>query len=358
MPAPRSSISLAFWLSAAILVPTFAQGATPSTTRISGARTLLPEGAAGEFTSDWPIGLEPDMVFDAGEVRSLSVVALGQALFFDKGLSRDGSVSCATCHDPDHGFASPEPLAIGIEGRRGARNSPTIVNRAFGLSQFWDGRAATLAEQALGPLLGESEMGMTRSAIEAYVGGSTDYVEGFEAAFGSLPTLELVTEAIASFEMTVVSGSSPFDRFEWEGDQGALSESAQRGLLLFRGKARCSICHVGVNLSDEQFHNLGVGDPTGDPGRSEWTEDPADHGRFKTPSLRNVALTHPYMHDGSLATLGDVIDFYDAGGGENANLDPELRPLELTDLERGDLIAFLESLTGPIVYLHPEAFVQ
>ena len=223
------------------------------------------------------------------------------------------------------------------------------MNRAWGSSYFWDGRALTLEQQALGPLLNANELAGTPDGVVA-LARSSDYRQQFLAAFGDEPDLFDVAAALASYVRTIMSGDAPVDRF-LAGDRRALGEAARRGLVLFRAKAHCSTCHAGPLLSDEQFHNTGVAWRTGiltDVGRYQVTRATADRAAFKTPTLREISRTAPYMHDGSSATLDAVVDFYDAGGGRNAGLDPEIRPLNLSTAEKKDLIAFLGSLTGRI----------
>jgi len=302
-------------------------------------------------------------------------VALGRTLYFDKRLSKDGTVACAACHATTKGFADGEKLPDGIGGRKGARNSPTILNAVFNEFQFWDGRGGSLEEQAKGPLVNPVEMGF--SSLEdavAVVRGVPQYREEFQKIFGREPTIDDVVAAIASFERTVVSGDSHFDRFT-AGESSAISESARRGWELWNGKARCNTCHpfgdATPNFSDNKFHNIGVaakgrdfaslarraagiGDPAELAFHADYTElgrfivtrQPKDIGAFKTPGLREVALTAPYMHDGSEATLLDVVNFYDRGGETNPYLDGGIVALKLTEQEKADLVAFMESLTG------------
>lgn len=310
----------------------------------SNAEENIPKG-------DWPLGLEPNFEAPKGNPLTEAKVQLGKRLFFDKRLSLDESLSCATCHDPGNGFSNGLAVAEGVSGQKGRRNVPSIVNRLYGRTQFWDGRAETLEAQVLGPLLSPDEMAMNEPLLLQRLKTDATYPKLFYEAFGTLePTVDGVSEAIACFERTLLSGASAFDRYEWDGIPTALSDSAKRGLSLFRGKARCSTCHIGTNFTDEKFHNLGAGEGAGqrDAGRAAVTGDSADVGKFKTPSLRNIALTAPYMHDGSLKRLEDVIAFYDLGGRPNPNLDVEMKPLALSESEKSDLQAFLESLTGPV----------
>lgn len=304
----------------------------------------------------WPLGIEPDFQLPSNAQITDEIVALGKHLFFDKRLSRDHSISCASCHNPEQSFSNGVPVAEGVGGQRGNRNVPTILNRLFSEAQFWDGRATSLEEQALGPMMASVEMGMSEELVMERLNVDPEYQRLFHAAFGTKPSLEGVALAIAAFERTVMTGASPFDRYEWDGDEEALSPAAIRGLNLFRGKANCNTCHVGTNFSDEKYHNLGVDTEVGriEQGRMAVTKDKQDRGGFKTPTLRNIADTAPYMHDGSIATLAEVIDFYNRGCAPNPNLDEDIKPLNLTETEKADLLAFLESLSGPIVYVSAE----
>jgi cytochrome c peroxidase len=275
-------------------------------------------------------------------------IALGRRLFHDRRLSRDGSLACATCHDSRRAFTDGRGVAQGIGGVRGERNTPTIINRAWGASFFLDGRSATLEEQVLQPILDAKELGMTPEALLALI-RSSRYRSQFRAAFGGAePSIELAARALASYVRTIVAGDSDFD-------QDKLSPSARRGLALFQGKAGCIACHPGPLFTDEQFHNTGVAWRSGvltDEGRARVTKAPQDLGAFKTPTLREIARTAPYMHDGSFASLEQVIDYYDRGGQKNPGLDSRLRPLHLSASEKQDLLAFLRALTGRIQDRH------
>lgn len=309
-------------------------------------------------------------------------IELGRQLFFDPRLSGDGTVSCASCHDPEHGFAFATRFGVGVEGQEGERNSPTAGNRLLSCGQFWDGRAATLEEQAIGPIANPIEMASTHEAAVDFCRGLTGYRLQFERLFEEGVTIENLGKALASFERVVVSGPSPWDHYRrltkfesiYEGEleelaeydpelaeehvslkQNAeatpLSDAAVRGSeLFFSDRTGCTQCHAGANFSDERFHNLGVGfndaGETDDWGRYSITTDEADRGAFKTPGLRNVAQTAPYMHDGSQETLAEVVAWYVQGGGDNPHLSPLLSPLDLNEQEQADLVAFLEALTG------------
>jgi cytochrome c peroxidase len=249
-------------------------------------------------------------------------------LFFDKRLSRDGSIACVSCHDPKRAFSDGRAVAVGVFERRGKRNSPALINRGYGRSFFWDGRAATLEAQVLKPIEDPNEMDLPLSEAAARTGFPPDEI----------------SRALASFVRSLLSGDSPFDRFI-NGDRMALSVDEQAGLQLFRGKANCTACHVGPNFTEERLHNTGVAFMRdGRDGRL--TDNGAGHGDFKTPTLREIARTAPYMHDGSLATLEDVIEYYNRGGNRNPNLDSEIRPLHLSSDEKRNLLAFLRCLNG------------
>lgn len=274
-------------------------------------------------------------------------IALGQRLFFDARLSRDGSTACASCHRPNHGFADTVPRSRGAGGRSGRRNAPSLVNRAYGSSFFWDGRAATLEEQVLQPIHDSLEMDLPVEQLVARLGEDARYRDGFAAAFADGVTPANVARALASYVRTLRSGDAPVDRSR-DGDTTALSPAARRGLALFTGRANCSTCHLGPNFTDEQFHNTGVARETPDLGRFAVTDSAADRGAFKTPTLRDVARTAPYMHDGSLPTLEAVVDFYDRGGRPNPSLDPEIHPLALSPDDKRDLVSLLRALTGRV----------
>ena len=278
-----------------------------------------------------------------------ATVTLGRRLFRERLLSRNRSLACADCHRPERAFTDGRAKAVGVYGRRGPRSVPTIVNRAWGESFFWDGRIATLEEQVLQPILAELEMDLTIDEAVERLRGTASYAEAFRATFGREVNPDDLARALAAYVRTIQSGASPFDRYVW-GEPDALSPDAKAGLGLFRGRAGCSACHVGPNLTDEEFHNTGVfwGQQPYDPGRFTVTEVTEDIGKFKTPTLREIARTAPYMHDGSLETLEDVVDFYTDGGRPNPFLDDEVRPLRLTDDEKAALVAFLRSLTGVV----------
>lgn len=297
-----------------------------------------------------PLGLDADvyLVPDDNPVTEAKI-ELGKRLYFDKRLSADGTVSCATCHDPQKGFTDQLPFSKGVRGQLGPRNAPTVINTAFNLFQFWDGRAGSLEEQCVGPVQNPLEMANTLEGAVENVKKIAGYKPYFQAAFGSEEvTIDRLAQSISSFERTVLSGNSAWDRFVYAKDETALSDPAKRGLALFQGKAKCTRCHVGFNMTDGIFHNLGVGmnAPEPDWGRFKVTQVEKDKGAFKTPTLRDIQKTAPYMHDGSQKTLEEVVDFYDRGGEKNPWLDPKVEPLNLSADEKADLLAFLNSLEG------------
>jgi cytochrome c peroxidase len=271
-----------------------------------------------------PLGLDLYMPVPEGNLLTAEKIELGRRLFFDRRLSRDNSTSCSSCHDPERAFSDGRAVAVGVFGRAGRHNSPALINRGYGRLFFWDGRVATLEEQVLKPIEDPNEMDLPLAEAAARVG----------LAPGE------ISRALASFVRSILSGGSPFDRYI-NGDRTALTPEQQAGLQVFRGKGNCTACHVGPNFTDEGLHNTGVAWRDG-----KLADDGAGQGRFKTPTLREVSRTAPYMHDGSLATLEEVIEYYDRGGNQNPGLDPELRPLRLTTAEKQSLAVFLRGLNG------------
>lgn len=297
------------------------------------------------FRLSTPLGLDEYFFVPEDNPLTPEKIELGRRLFFDKLLSADRTISCASCHKPELAFTDGLVVPVGVGHRQGTRNAPALINRAYGKSFFWDGRAETLENQALQPIQNPVEMNLTLDELTGRLKTDTAYAAEFQRVFGDGITSTNVARALASFIRTLRSGDSPFDKFQ-NGEQAALSPEARRGLELFRGKANCVACHVGPNFTDEQFHNTGISWGKGDLGRYHVTGKEADRGAFKTPSLREVARTAPYMHDGSLATLEAVIEFYNRGGNKNPHLDEEIRPLKLSPQERQDLISFLRTLSN------------
>ena len=300
---------------------------------------------------DIPLGLDNYLPVPEDNPLTREKVELGQRLFNEKQLSRDGTVACSTCHDPKRNFTDDKPLAEGVFGRIGARRVPAILNRGYGTAFFWDGRIPTLEEQVLQPIINDKEMDMKLEEVVARLRKDEEYAAEFDSVFGHAITEQDISHALAGYVRTILAGNSRYDRY-LNGEGDALSELERRGLEIFRGKGNCTDCHLGPNLTDEKFRNTGIAWKNGelvDPGRFRFTEQENDRGSFKTPTLRNVADRAPYMHDGSLATLSDVADYYNRGGNRNPWLDRELLPLRLTDAEKEALVAFLHTLTGPVL---------
>ena len=315
---------------------------------------------SGDYKLVLPLGLQADSAYIPEDNKlSEPKIQLGKLLFFDTRLSKDGNLSCASCHNPHHGFADAAATSAGVGFLRGGRNSPTVINRLFSAEQFWDGRAKDLEEQAHGPLTNPIEMAMgSHDDVVAEVSKIPGYRPLFKKAFGNDEvTMPRIAQAIASYERTVLAGNSPYDRYQ-AGDKSALSPQQIQGLALFQGKANCETCHVSFNFSDENYHNLGVGwtpasQNFADNGLFDVTKKDSDRGRFKTPTLRNVAESPPYMHDGSENTLRDVMIFYNRGGEANPGLDPKMKPLNLNREEVDAVIAFMHALTGPVANAAP-----
>jgi cytochrome c peroxidase len=271
---------------------------------------------------------------------------LGRRLFFDRRLSRTGQVACGSCHKQENAFSDPMSVSTGVDGRMGMRNAPALVNLAWDATFFWDGRAASLEEQVTKPIENPLEMDLALDDALTVVGADASYVRDFATAFGiGRPSLETLRQALASFVRTLVSGSSPYDK-HLRGDDTAFGAAAQRGEALFLSdKAACSHCHPGGPLTNGGYFNNGTYVAGGDPGRQAITGLPGDLGKFKVPTLRNVAASAPYMHDGSVATLQDVIEQYARGGRGDPTTDPQIIPLSLSEGDKADLLAFLVALT-------------
>lgn len=289
-----------------------------------------------------PLGLK-EVPHPHDNLPTAEKIELGKQLYFDTRLSVDNTISCASCHDPKKGWSNGDKTAVGVGGQRGGRSAPTVMNTAFQKFQFWDGRAGSLEEQALGPIANPIEMNLPIDKAVEKIAAIKGYQEQFQKVFGAPVNAENLGKAIAAFERTVLSGDAPYDHFK-AGDQSALSDQAKLGLKLFFGKANCSSCHSGPNFSDNGFHNLGVAFSGEKPdiGRAEISKLAGDRGSFKTASLRDIGRTAPYMHDGSFATLEEVVDYYDKGGTTNEFLDEEIFKLNLTAEEKTALVTFLK----------------
>ena len=300
-----------------------------------------------------PLGLPP-VPWPDDNPYSAAKAKLGWFLYFDNRLSSDKSVSCASCHAPEHGFTDALPVSVGILKQKGGRSAPTVINRAYSTLQFWDGRAESLEEQAKGPIANPLEMTSQKkadAAHEAIVGslrGIPGYVKLFKDAFGdATPTIDHVAKAIATFERTVLSGDAPYDRYQ-AGKPNAMTPEQLRGMDVFFNKAACDSCHIGFNFTDGSYENIGIGmdKPKPDLGRYAVTGRDEEKGAFKTPTLREVEHTAPYMHDGRFQTLEEVVEHYDKGGIKNPWLDERLKPLRLSKQDKADLVAFLKALSG------------
>jgi cytochrome c peroxidase len=305
-----------------------------------------------------PLGLPP-IPIPPDNPPTASSIALGRRLFYDTRLSKDNSLSCASCHHPQYGFTDTRELSTGVGGTIGLRHAPTLVNVAYSPALFWDGRAKSLEEQVGSPIANTLEMNQTHQASVEKLEGDPSYKFMFRNAFGTDDiTMERVENALASFERTILSGNSPFDRYEYQHKKDALSPVQIRGLAVFKdpSKGNCAACHtIGSSyalFTDGEFHNTGEGvgdnEEFSDLGRFAVTKLDADRGEFKTPTLRNVAMTGPYMHDGKLKTLKDVVDFYAGRGNSNPYLDKRISSIELSGQDRSDLVEFMKSLTGEI----------
>ncbi|MEZ5404153.1 MAG: cytochrome c peroxidase [Bryobacteraceae bacterium] len=336
------------------------------TTTMPDAAPVFPIGK--RVPASHPLGLPPVPVPDDTPLTE-ETIALGRKLFFDPVLSRDRTVSCASCHTPSTLLSDPRRVSTGVGGKPGARQSMTIVDAVYGFSLFWDGRALTLEEQASRPVADPDEMAHSLLGVERKLGADPEYVRLFAEAWGPGPIRwEMVAKSIASYERTLLSGNSPFDRYFYGGDKTAMNESAIRGLELFRMATllgpNCVSCHrilpEHATFTEVRFHNTGVAwDPDDqsfrDVGHYAVTGDPKDLGAFKVPTLRNIALTAPYMHDGSMKTLEEVVDFYFEGGRPNPHLSgvmphhgvPAIPP-EQVPQAKADLVEFMKALTGDL----------
>ena len=300
-----------------------------------------------------PLGL-PAIFWPDDNPYSDEKLELGRLLYFDKRLSSDGTVACASCHSSEFAFTDGQAFSTGIGGQVGGRSAPTIINSGYRTNQFWDGRVPSLKEQAKGPIANDIEMTHEHDpqrAFETAIGRlkkMSEYVDRFEKVFGTKDfTIDHVAQAIATFERTVLSGNSPYDRYK-AGDKSAMSESQVRGKDVFFNTAKCDSCHLGFNFTDSSYANVGIGmdKPNPDLGRFIVSGNEEDKGAFKTPTLREIEHTGPYMHDGRFTTLEEVIEHYDSGGIKNPYLDRRIKPLELTKQEKQDLISFLKALSG------------
>jgi cytochrome c peroxidase len=346
MSLRKSTTTSTGWLLAAALCWLWAAGGCSGDSEEPGA------GKPGEPAAalpEVPEGLPP-VPIPADNPMTAAKVELGKLLYFDGRLSKSGDISCATCHNPQEGWSERRETSKGINDQIGGRNSPTVINAAYHPAQFWDGRAASLEEQALGPIENPIEMGHKMGVVIKDLTGVPGYVERFQAVFGTGVTKEGIAKAIAAFERTVLSGNSAYDRFE-AGDKTALNEVQQRGMSVFMEKGQCATCHAPPTFSNGRYYNAGVGagkaEP--DPGRMDVTKKDSDMGKFRVPHLRAIADTAPYFHDGSCATLEGAVALMAKGGNDNPNLSAMMKIVgdsKLTDQDQKDLVEFLKALTG------------
>lgn len=312
--------------------------------------TAEPEG---ETPPKPPLGL-PAVQWPQDNPYTAAKAELGRLLYFDNRISSDASVSCASCHATEKAFTDGAAFSTGISGKKGGRSAPTVINRAYSTQQFWDGRAPSLEEQAKGPIANPIEMTSDKTADEAHeavakrLRGLPGYVRQFEQVFGpNSVTIDNVAKAIATFERTVYSGNAPYDKYN-EGEKSALSAAQIRGMDVFFNKAACDACHIGFNFTDGSYVNIGIGmdKPMPDLGRYDVSKKDEDKGAFKTPTLRDIEHTGPYMHDGRFKTLDEVVAHYDQGGIKNPWIDQRMKPLKLSKQEKSDLVEFMKALSG------------
>ena len=310
------------------------------------AQSLRENARMIDSLKELPVGLGvlPPPAIPKDNPQNSKKIELGRRLFFDKQLSADNTISCASCHDPKHGFSDGLARGVGFHGAQTLRHTPTVWNAAYSSSQFWDGRATSLEEQVNGPMSSATEMNSPeKSSLAGRLDADAYYHRSFRTVFGEPPNQANVMKALAAYERTLVARNSKFDRYA-RGDKNALNLHEKNGLVLFIGKGRCARCHKGPNFSDGKFQNIGEGNED-DSGRFSVTHEEADRGPFKTAGLRNVKLHPPYMHDGNLPTLEAVIGYYDRGGGARPGKSPFIMKIGLTAGEKRDLTAFLRALT-------------
>ena len=317
-----------------------------SATAAPDSRPLVPaDTLPTPFVRSVSLGIEP---LEAGFTATEEEFALGRKLFFDPILSGRRTVACASCHRPEFAFADDRKTSRGIEGYLTRRNVPSLFNKGLETDLLWDGRAATLEEQVLMPIENPEEMALGSAAAVNRLSQEADYPERFKAVYGREVDEEALAHALASFVRGLTVGDSPVDRFR-DGDVASLTPEEEAGLWLYEGRGRCWECHNGHSFSDGKFHNTGVGAVDGVPevGRSLVTLKDEDRGAFRTPGLRMLERTAPYMHDGSLASLEEVVEFYRRGGAPNSHLSSRIKPIRLSDKDASNLVAFLKALSRP-----------
>lgn len=299
---------------------------------------------SSEYIQELPHGF-PEIEYPQNNVPNRARIELGKLLFFDPVLSKDTSISCATCHKPEFAFADSVAVSEGVNGPIGFRNSYSLMNVAYQKSMFMDGGIPTLELQAIAPIIQESEQDMLISVAADRLKDNMKYQYLSQKAFGTKLSASLITKALASFERTLISKGSRFDDYFYNSNEDALTELEKEGWNIFSNEGNCTQCHSSFLFTDHTFQNIGLYQDYEDPGRFRITDDSADAGKFKVPSLRNIALTSPYMHDGSLKDLESVIDHFNSGGKNHANKSEHIKPLGLNQNEKDALIAFLNCLT-------------
>ena len=326
--------------------------AAPSTPDKPGSPST-PPAPTGQLPAV-PLGLDP-VAIPADNPMTEAKVELGKMLYFDKRLSKENDISCATCHDPSMAWAEKTTTSKGIRGQMGDRNAPTVVNAAYMRVQFWDGRAASLEQQAVGPIQNPIEMGNTLEACVDCLNKIPEYKKLFKDVFGTEINKEGVAKAIAAFERTILSGNSPYDKATKGNDKAALTDAQKRGMDLFMDKGQCSTCHSPPMFSNSGYYNAGAG-KSKDEGRKKVTSKDGDLGKFRVPGLREAANTAPYFHDGGVATLEEAVKLMATGGVDNPNLSSTfkgIRDAKLTEADIKDLVEFVKALSGDYPKMQP-----
>ena len=296
----------------------------------------------------------PDVPIPDDNPLTVDKVKLGKKLFYDPILSLDNTISCASCHLADNGFADPRRLSFGVDNTRGKRNSMALINLAYAQSFFWDGANPTLEDQAIHPIISEIEMKGDPATIEERLKAHAEYPDLFTEAFDAPPSMSTIIDALACFERTMISANAPYDKYV-QGDTSALTPSQVRGMLLFETEqAECFHCHAGYNFTDGSFQNNGLYNTYEDPGRMDITGNSRDAGKFKVPTLRNIEYTAPYMHDGNFKTLEQVMDHYARGGSDHPNKNLFIGNINLSEQDKQDLINFLKALSDEEFINNPE----
>lgn len=304
-----------------------------------------PPDFSGPYQWNLPPGFPPVPVPN-DNTMTYERVELGKRLFFDKQLSQDFSISCATCHEPSRSFTEDRPISAGVNGALGLRNATSLANVGYQQALFAEGGVPSLELQAIAPIIEEHEMNLSFAELVERLSEDESYVEQFQRAYGTTPQIEPIVKALSAFQRTLISGQSRYDQYQYQGISTALNASEIRGMdLFFSEEVGCGHCHSGFLLTNQGFENIGLYADYDDEGVARLTDNPADIGRFKVPSLRNIEVTSPYMHDGSIQTLEEVVAHFASGGAGHMNQSEWVKPLELSEQDRADLVNFLKSLT-------------